>query len=177
MKGKKNNESNLVRRVWCKHRRVRNYYPGSCWLCRLTTHNSSKSRGKANALRSCEVCSDRERFGLAEQGSVTAEFAVVLPGVLLVLYFALAVLALQSSRIALVEIAAEGSRALARGESELLVSELIAEAGLGSDTAFETSFSELSICLEVAQRHEITAFGATFPIDLKETQCARKGGL
>jgi hypothetical protein len=89
----------------------------------------------------------------------------------------LAVLALQSSRIALVEIAAEGSRALARGESELLVSELIAQAGFGADTAFETSVSELSICLEVAQRHEITAFGATFPIDLKEVQCARKGGL
>ncbi len=93
------------------------------------------------------------------------------------LYFALAVLSLQSSRVALVELAAEGSRALARGESELLVSELIDQAALGSDAGFETSFSELSICLEVAQRHEITAFGATFPIDLKETQCARKGGL
>ena len=108
---------------------------------------------------------------------MTAEFAVVLPGVLLILYFALAVLALQSSRIALVELAAEGSRALARGESGLLVSELIAQAGLGSDTGFETSFSELSICVEVAQRHEIRAFGATFPIELKEVQCARKGGL
>lgn len=177
MKGKKDNESNLVRRVWCEHRRVRNYYLGSRRLRRLATHNSSKSRGEANALRSGQVCSDSQRFGLTEQGSVTAEFAVVLPGVLLILYFALAVLALQSSRIALVEIAAEGSRALARGESELLVSELIAQAGLGFDTGFETSFSELSICVEVAQRHEIRAFGATFPIELKEVQCARKGGL
>jgi hypothetical protein len=29
----------------------------------------------------------------------------------------------------------------------------------------------------VVQRHQITALGATFPIDLKEVQCARKGGL
>lgn len=177
MKGKINNESNLVRRVWCEHRRVRNYHPGSRRLRRLATHNSSKSRGKADAFRPCQVCSDRKWCGLDEQGSVTAEFAVVLPGVLLILYFALAVLALQSSRIALVEIAAEGSRALARGESELLVSELISQSGLGPNTGFETSFSELSICVEVVQRHQITALGATFPIDLKEVQCARKSGL
>jgi hypothetical protein len=177
MKGKINNESNLVRRAWSEHRRVRNYHPGSRRLRRLATHNSSKSRGKADALGSCEVCSDRKWFGLDEQGSVTAEFAVVLPGVLLILYFALAVLALQSSRIALVGLAAEGSRALARGEPELVVSELISQSGLGPNTGFETSFSELSICVEVVQRHQITALGATFPIDLKEVQCARKGGL
>jgi hypothetical protein len=177
LKEKEDNETNLVRRKRCQYRRVRNYYFGCSWLRRPIANNSQKPRGQANAVGPRQVGPDRERLVLEDRGSVTAEFAVVLPGVLLVLYFALAVLALQSSRIALVELAAEGSRALARGESEQLVSELITQSGLGPKITFESSFTDLSICVEVVQNHEIGAFGATFPIELSEVQCARKGGL
>lgn len=108
---------------------------------------------------------------------MTAEFAVVLPGVLLVLFIAISVLSLQTSRIALVELAAEGSRALARGESEELVSQLLSESGLGSKLTFASSYTDLSVCIEVVQKHEIKALGASLPIVLKEVQCSRKGGL
>jgi len=177
LKEKENNETNLARRKRCQHRRVCNYHFGRCWLRRALANNSSKPRGETNALGSRKVGANGQWFGLDDKGSVTAEFAIVLPGVLLVLYFALAVLALQTSRIALVELAAEGSRALARGESEQLVSELIVQSGLRSSTYFESSFTDLSICVEVIQKHEIGALGASFPIELKELQCARKGGL
>ena len=177
MREKENDETNLVRRKRCQYRRVRNYYFGCSWLRRLIANNSEKPRGQTNAHGPRQVCPDRERLALEDRGSVTAEFAVVLPGVLLVLYFALAVLDLQSSRIALVELAAEGSRALARGESEQLVSELIAQSGLGPKTTFASSFTDLSICVEMVHNHEIGAFGASFPIEMKEIQCARKGGL
>jgi hypothetical protein len=100
-----------------------------------------------------------------------------LPGVLLVLFIALSVLGLQASRIALVEVAAEGARALARGESEQLVSQLLAESQLGSNTTFQSSFEDLAVCVEVVQKHEIRALGGLFPIELAEIQCARKGGL
>jgi hypothetical protein len=96
---------------------------------------------------------------------------------MLVLFLALSVLSLQASRIALVEFAAEGARALARGESEQLVSQLLADYELGANTSFQSNFSDLAICLEVAQIDEIQALGGLFPIEVKEVQCARKGGL
>ena len=177
MKERENNETKLVRRKWCQHRRIRNYYFGSCGLRRAHADNSEESRGKADASGSHKVSSDCKRVCLEDRGSVTAEFAVVLPGVLLVLFIALSVLSLQTSRIALVELAAEGSRALARGESEELVSQLLGESGLGSKVTFASSYKDLSVCIEVVQKHEIRALGASLPIVLKEVQCSRKGGL
>ena len=177
MKKEENNETHLVRRVWSEHRRVRNHHIGRSWLRRIAAHHFEKPRGKANAHGPHKVGSDRKRFGLEDRGSVTAEFAVILPGVMLVLFLALSVLSLQSSRIALVEVAAEGSRALARGESEQLLSQLLGEFNLGGNVSFETSFRDLAVCIEVAQKHDIQAFGGLLPIELKEVQCARKGGL
>ena len=177
MKKEENNETHLVRRVWSEHRRVRNHHIGRSWLRRIAAHHFEKPRGKANAHGPHKVGSDCKRFGLEDRGSVTAEFAVILPGVMLVLFLALSVLSLQSSRIALVEVAAEGSRALARGESEQLLSQLLGEFNLGGNVSFETSFRDLAVCLEVAQKHDIQAFGGLLPIELKEVQCARKGGL
>lgn len=177
MKKEENNETHLVRRVWCQHRRVRNHHTGGSWLRRIAAHHFEKPRGKANAYGSHKVSSDRKRFGLKDRGSVTAEFAIILPVVMLVLFLALSVLSLQASRIALVEMAAEGSRALARGESENRLNQLLGEFDLGGNVSFETSFRDLAVCLEVAQKHEIQAFGGLIPIELKEVQCARKGGL
>jgi hypothetical protein len=108
---------------------------------------------------------------------VTAEFAIVLPGVLLLLFLALSVLAMQTSRIGLVELAAESSRALARGESESLVRELIESAGLGSDVSLNTFYSDLSVCVELTHINRIRPLGEEFAIEVSETQCARKGGL
>lgn len=177
MKKEENNGTYLVGRNWSQHCRVRNHHIGRSGLRRFTAHHFEKPRGKANAHGPNKVCSDRKRFGLEDRGSVTAEFAIILPGVMLVLFLALSVLSLQASRIALVEVAAEGSRALARGESEQLLNQLLVEFELGGAVSFETSFRDLAVCLEVAQKHEIQAFGGLIPIELKEVQCARKGGL
>jgi hypothetical protein len=76
-----------------------------------------------------------------------------------------------------VEVAAEGARALARGESEQLVSQLLVDHELGPNSSFQSSFRDLAVCVEVAQIHEIQALGGLFPIEVKEVQCARKGGL
>ena len=177
MKKEDNNEDNLVRREWGQHSRVRNHHTGSCWIRRFTAHYSEKPRGKANADGPYQVSPYYQWLCLKDNGSVTAEFAIVLPGVLLVLFMALSVLNVQASRIALVEVAAEGSRAIARGESEQLVSQLLAEFDLEPNTTFHSSFKDYSVCLEVSERHELKVFGGLFPIEVKEVQCARKGGL
>jgi hypothetical protein len=108
---------------------------------------------------------------------VTAEFAIVLPAVLLVLAFSLSVLAIQSSRLGLIELAAETSRALARGESEDLVRQIIAESAKGQEIKFEIDHSELMICVILSRNVQISALGGLIPIDVSERQCARKSGL
>jgi hypothetical protein len=95
----------------------------------------------------------------------------------LILYFALSVLAMQTSRIGLVELAAESARALARGESEGLVEQLIEGTGLGKQVSFTTTFSDLSVCVELIRFSQIPPFGPDLAIEVKEIQCARKGGL
>ena len=101
----------------------------------------------------------------------------MLPAVILVLGVALSVLAIQTSRIGLVGLAAESARALARGESEALVQQLIQEASLGGEVSSKTRFSDLSVCVELAQINHIRGLGDIFPIEVNEIQCARKGGL
>ena len=177
MKKEENHETHLVRRNRSEHGRVRNHHFGCGRLCRTSTHHLEKSGSAANAYGSRQIRSNCRWLSLEDRGSVTAEFAIVLPGVLLVLFMSLSVLSLQASRIALVEVAAEGARALARGESEQLVAELLDEHELGANTSFQASFGDQAVCVEVAQKHEIRAFGGLLPIEVKEVQCARKGGL
>lgn len=177
MKKEETNETNLVGRNRCQHRRVRNHHFGCCRLRRASANNLEKSRSTANAYGSNQVCTNGQWFCLEDRGSVTAEFAIVLPGVLLVLLMSLSALSLQASRIALVEVAAEGARALARGESEQLVAQLLENHELGENASFHARFGDQAVCVEVAQKHEIRAFGGLLPIEVKEVQCARKGGL
>jgi hypothetical protein len=177
MKERENNETNLARRNWSQYRRVCHSHFGCSWLRRLTANNSSKPRGSANAFRPNQVSSHCDRQFLEEKGSVTAEFAIVLPAVILVLGVALSVLAIQTSRIGLVGLAAESARALARGESEVVVQQLLQGANLGGEVSSKTSFSNLSVCVELAQINHIRGLGDIFPIEVKEIQCARKGGL
>lgn len=177
MKERVNNETNLVRRNWSQHRRVCNSHFGCGWLCWLTFNNSSKPRGAANAFRPNQVGPHSDRQYLGEEGSVTAEFAIVLPAVILVLGVALSVLSIQTSRIGLVGLAAESARALARGEPEALIQQLLQGVGLEESVTSKTSYLDQSICVELAQINHIKGLGELFPIEVKEIQCARKGGL
>ena len=176
MKEKVNARKDMAGRDRCQHSRIRNNHPGRSWLRRIVAHDFAKSRSAIDAHGSNQICLECLGNNL-EKGSVTAEFAIVLPGVLLILFFSLSVLALQASRIGLVELAAQGSRALARGESEELVTQLLRESQLGQKASFRVSYKELSICVEVVQTAGIGGLGEVFPIELSETQCSRKGGL
>ena len=177
MKEIENDKENLVRRKRSKHGRIRNPDSGCSWLCRTATDNPKASRGKANAAGSHQVGTHHNGQLLTEAGSVTAEFAIVLPGVLLILYFALSVMSIQMSRMMLVELAAEGSRAIARGEDQEIVSLLAADSGIKRMPSHKISYLDSKVCLEVTQIYEISGFGGLFPIELSESQCARKGGL
>ena len=177
MKERERNETYLVRRNRSQHRRIRKPHLGCCWLCRFTVDDSAKSRSETDVDGPNKVSSYRFRKYLEDKGSITAEFAIVLPAVLIVLYFSLAVLSLETSRVSLVEVAAESSRALARGESESLVQQILQESGQGKSLTYKTVYSDLSICVEVIQIANIQGLGGIFPIELNEVQCARKGGL
>lgn len=177
MKEKENDETDMDGRYWGNHSRVCNYHFGSGRLRRLIANYSAKSGGETNASGASPIRSHSNRHPIAEAGSVTAEFAIVLPAVFLVLVFSLSVLAIQSSRLGLIELAAETSRALARGESEDLVRQIIAESAQGREIKLETDHTELMICVILSRNVQISALGSLIPIDISERQCARKSGL
>jgi len=177
MKERIQNEKTMVGRCWGNHRRVCNHHLGSSGLRWPALNYPSQPRGQTNAFRSGQVRSYGNRNRLAEAGSVTAEFAIVLPAVFLVLVFALSVLVIQSSRLGLIELAAESSRALARGESEELVRQIIAESGKSRSIDLEIDHTDLMICVILGQNVQISAFGGLIPINVAERQCARKSGL
>ena len=62
-----------------------------------------------------------------ERGSVTAELAVVIPAVLLVLAFGLSAIAVVVQQARLTDAAADGARSLARGDARPIAEEHVAE--------------------------------------------------
>ena len=166
------NERYLVSRRWRDHSGICDYHFGCSWFCGFAPDNPKKRRSKDNAAGSNQVGIDR-----AELGSVTAEFAIILPAVLLILVFSISVLAIQANRMALIELAAEGSRSVARGESEAVLSGLIRDRKLTPPPEVNWVYEELSICLELVQNVKIPLFGNFLAIPVLERQCARKTGL
>jgi len=108
---------------------------------------------------------------------VTAELAIVLPAVLMVLVFSITVLGIQTNRMALIELAAEGSRLVARGEPEEVLKELTQERNLVPFPTANWVYEELSVCLELSQNIKTALFGSFLSIPVLERQCARKSGL
>lgn len=87
-------------------------------------------------MRSLPPVSLTERVGVRERGAVTAEFAVALPAVILLVSFLLAGGAAGMTQLRLEEGARAGARALARGESISAVQEIVRRlAGEGANTA------------------------------------------
>lgn len=85
-----------------------------------------------------------------DRGAVTAETAVVLPGLALLLGVALCCVHAAAAHVACVDAARVGARALARGDDEAVVRSLVAQAGPPEATA------ELSMA-EGFARVEVTA--------------------
>ena len=118
----------------------------------------------------------RERI---EQGSVTAELALAMPAVSLIIAITLGAFALQIERMKLVGVAAMAARAVARGETQENVRALVLEMISTTDSQqinVEIETRENTVCINLSRNFEIAGLpGKLF--DFSELQCARKVGL
>ena len=115
----------------------------------------------------------------SDVGSVTAELAMAMPAVALVIAITISAFALQIERMKLVDVAAMAARASARGETEDNIRALIAEMTAPvSQEQIRVQFEvrENVSCAVLARSFEIPALGAGL-FELSELQCARKLGL
>lgn len=111
------------------------------------------------------------------RGSVTAELAIAMPAVSLIIAVTLAAFALQVERMKMVEVSATAARAIARGESEDLVRELANQMlSAKPKVSFQVVMLENLACVTLVQPVTVPGLGAG-AFDLTETSCARKMGL
>ncbi|MCU1443627.1 MAG: hypothetical protein JWQ59_1777 [Cryobacterium sp.] len=115
----------------------------------------------------------RGRSGSGEFGGVTAEFATVLPAVVLVLGFCLGAVQLVGQQVRLTDAAADAARALARGdppgEVSALVRQLVDGASLSPVRRGELLCARLT---STTQSGPLAVFGLT----LEASSCALAGG-
>jgi hypothetical protein len=108
----------------------------------------------------------------SDSGTVTAELAVAMPAVVLVIAVTLSGFGLQVERMKYVSVAASAARALGRGEAQADVQSLIAEQA--PEATIEIQFLENHICAKVSK--VIPVLGLQNFV-VSERQCARKMGL
>jgi len=114
------------------------------------------------------------QLATSERGSVTAEFAIVLPTVFLLLGISLGAVAAQFERIKLVSVAAGLARAVARGESESQAREAFASQLEGKSVVF--SVDGLLLCAEVSRNVTLPGL-PNLPMRLADRECSRRLGL
>ena len=109
------------------------------------------------------------------QGSVTAEFVMVLPALLVVLGVCLAAMAMQLSRLGLVDSASMAARALARGEPK---NQVISQYASSDQELSVSTFGQDKeiLCVHITRTISIKGLGANL-LQLKEQSCARRDGL
>ena len=107
-----------------------------------------------------------------ERGSVTAEFATVVPAVVLVLACCLASVQLAGQQLQLQDAAADAARSLARGGS--------ASAALGHVSVPGVRLAQSSsgdmLCVTLSARSRVP-LGTLLGITLRARSCALAGGL
>jgi hypothetical protein len=171
MKGNEN-ERDLARRIRSQYGGVRNHHTRGSWLRRHIASHSEKRGSENHAFGFSEICFERFRFLGNQSGSVTAEFAVILPTVMTILFLGIQILAIQSGRMKLISLATDAARAISRGEDTSVIDELLAERGIRATV--DVQHLEQSICVKALQSFRVAGF-IGFPIE--EIQCARKSGL
>lgn len=113
-------------------------------------------------------------FWPSARGSVTAEFAIVLPAVVLVLALCLCGVAVTAQQVRLQDVAADAARILGRGES-LVAAERYVETRLPG-TTLSAELRESAVCVHLAL--PIAMPGASvLALTTKATSCALAGGL
>jgi hypothetical protein len=107
-------------------------------------------------------------------GTVTAELALALPAVSLVLAVTLGAFGLQIERMKLVSVAATAARALARDE----LSEEVRAFSIDQlpNVELQINEQEQQICVTAALEVSIPALPSNI-LNLEEQQCARSSGL
>ena len=107
-----------------------------------------------------------------DRGSVTAELAIAMPSVALVIAVTLAAFGLQVERMKMVSLAATVSRALGRGEDSAVANGLVAQA----DQSAKLKIDYLTdlVCSTISREFQVASLP---PIEVSERQCARKAGL
>jgi hypothetical protein len=105
---------------------------------------------------------------LGDRGSVTAELAIAMPSVALVIAVTLGGFGLQIERLKLVAMAASS----ARGDPELQVRQLAQESDSKSSLQFD--YLDDYVCVTASVDFVIASLPS---IKVSERQCARKGGL
>ena len=115
---------------------------------------------------------ERCRRSPGDRGSVTAEFAVAMPAVLLVLALSLSATQVAATQLRLQDAAADAARALARGETVG-----VASSGVSAQVAGATLSRSASgdlVCATVSARP--TGLAATFGLTVSASSCAVGGG-
>ena len=115
----------------------------------------------------------------SESGSVTAELAMSLPAIALVIAITLGAFSLQIERMKLVEVSATAARAIARGELEENIRSLITELLFplpAESLLLEFEHRENVVCAKLSRQFSLPGLGANL-FDVAEVQCARKVGL
>lgn len=106
----------------------------------------------------------------AERGAVTAELAIALPAVMLVVGLILAVGQWQLQQQRLLVSAATVARALARGESQSLIDEWVARL----PAQLEISYGSNLVCARLSQASALPGFDNLEGLKVSEEQCAEK---
>ena len=104
---------------------------------------------------------------------MTAELVLALPAVLLIMTLSVAAMSLQFTKLQLITSAATIASAVARGEADTVIDQLVLMAG--EQVQFELVELEDSICVQLSVDQEIAGIELEF-INLIETQCARAFG-
>ena len=111
---------------------------------------------------------------MCETGSVTAEFAMVIPAVVLVLGCCLGAISVVGQQVRVTDAAAGAARALGRGESAdavtALVSGMVPGATLGSESHGEF------VCATLSMPSRVGPF-ALVGVTVTAVSCAPAGGL
>ncbi len=111
---------------------------------------------------------------LRDTGSVTAEFATVIPAVMLVLACCLGAVQVVGQQVRLTDAAADAARALARGDGADRAADLARQSVGGASLTTEQRGEFVCARLSVP-----SAFGpfAAFGLTVKAGSCALAGGL
>jgi hypothetical protein len=113
----------------------------------------------------------RSRSGEPERGSVTAEFAVALPAIALVLAASLASVHAVALQVRLSDAAADAARALGRGESADVAAGIAARHVSGA--RLEAIDDGTFVCARLGMRPS----GRLAVLELRAESCALRGGL